>query len=182
MARDTEIITSDLDEVSDAELSRLFQSSEISRYLSLQGRLVVNIVPFKFKPSNISIIRSPEGFTNVYSDIRRDGRGCAGLLSIGTHFKVKNPKYKYVLDIFGTDTCSLGKHLVKHFTILRDEIKEATALLIYVQKEFDFSKLSTICERFGLQRLLSGDSVGSKLEFSQLFVFKGLDEAPESKY
>ena len=139
-------------------------------------------MPFKFNPSNIPIIRGPEGFTNVYSDIRQDGRGYTGLLSVGTHFKVKIIKFKYVLDIFGTDTWSLDKHLVKHLTILRDDIREATTLLIYVQKEFDFSKLFTICERFGLKRLHSSDSICKKLEFSQLFVFEGLDKAPESKY
>ena len=93
-----------LQEISDLHLKEHFRSTDIPKYLAPQGRLILNQVPFQFYPSNVSIMRESVVQTHIYSDVqcREKGR-CAGLLSFGTHFKVKEPYFKYVLDIFGTD-------------------------------------------------------------------------------
>ena len=99
---------------------------------------------------------------------------CAGLLSFGTHFKVKEPYFKYVLDIFGMDNQSLEKHLMAHLNILRTKAVAPTVVLIYVSEHFDLKALSGISEKYDLERT-------GTLKFSRLFLYGGLDDRPASR-
>ena len=93
-----------LQEISDLNLKEHLRSSDISKYLAPQGRLILNQVPFQLYPSNVSIMRGSVVGTHIYSDVKCREKGKnGGLLSFGTHFKAKQPFFKYVLDIFGTD-------------------------------------------------------------------------------
>ena len=71
-----------LQEISDLHLKEHFRSSDISKYLAPQGRLILNQVPFQLYPSNMSIMRGSVVRTHIYSDLqcREKGR-CVGLLS-----------------------------------------------------------------------------------------------------
>ena len=164
-----------LEEVSDVDLKEHFRSTDIAKYLAPQGRLILNQVPFQLYPSNMSIMRGQVVGTQIYSDVRLNDAGrCSGLLSFGTHFKVKEPYFKYVLDVFGTDFQSMEKHLLAHLNNLRTITVSPTMVLIFVSEHFDLQALSVIIEKVDLERT-------GTLKFSRLFLFGGLDDWPASR-
>ena len=164
-----------LQEISDLNLKEHFRSSDISKYLAPQGRLILNQVPFQLYPSNVPIMRGSEVRTHIYSDVRLNDAGrCGGLLSFGTHFKVKEPYFKYVLDLFGTDFQSLEKHLLAHLNNLRTKTVSPTVVLIFVSEHFDLQTLSVISEKYDLERT-------GTLKFSRLFLYGGLDDRTASR-
>ena len=171
----TSLYSRGLEEVSDLDLKEHFRSKDISKYLAPQGRLILNQVPFQLYPSNVSIMRGQVVGTHIYSDVRlNDAVMCGGLLSFGTHFKVKEPYFKYVLDGFGTDFQSMEKHLLAHLNNLRTITASPTVVLIFVSELFDLPTLSVISEKYDLDRT-------GTLEFSRLFLYGGLDDRPASR-
>ena len=171
----TSLYSRGLEEVSAVDLKEHFRSTHISKYLAPQGRLILNQVPFQLYPSNVSIMRGSVVRTHIYSDVRLNDEGrCGGLLSFGTHFKVKEPYFKYVLDLFGTDFQSLEKHLLAHLNNVRTITVSPTVVLIYVSEHFDLQTLSVISEKYNLERT-------GTLECSRLFLYGGLDDRPASR-
>ena len=168
--------TAKLNIVTDLHLSLFFKTKAIRDYISPSGRMIVDAVPYKMIQSNIQSIRGPKEFKSIYSDIKSDTDKCTGLLSVGTVFPIPHPQYKYMLDIFGSDTSSLKTHIVKHLIRLKEKTKGITAMLVYVPDEFDLEKVDVIFQEFGIVR--RPHTGNPKLKSAQIYVFEGVDQFP----
>ena len=165
--------TNRLNIVSDIQLSQYFKSKEISQYISPGGRLIVDAVPYKLIEANIQSMVQPREFTVVYSDIKEEADKCSGLLSFGLVFPTPQPQYKYVLDMFGSDTKSLRIHIVKHLLRLREKTDGVTAMLVFVPEELDIRLVDTVFEEYGITRH-PHKSANPRLKSKQLYAFEGI--------
>ena len=156
----------------DTHLARYFKSHDISKYISPQGRMIVDMVPLKMISSNIRFMKGPEGYTSVFSDIRMENDKCAGLLSFGTVFPIPRPPFHCNLDIFGSDTKTLKQHILRHLMVMQGKVKGEVAILVMVQEDFDMDKLDGVFEDFGIKRKIWYDSTYPTLRYSQLYLYE----------
>ena len=134
------------------EMTEYFISQPVREYLSKEGRMIVDGVPYRMIRANIKAMREPQAFTTIYSDIKQTNGVCSGLLSFGLVCAIRSPQYKYVIDIFGTDLCSLRTHIMRHLFRLKDKTKGVTVLLVFVPMEIDVEHLDAVFEEFGASR------------------------------
>ena len=157
--------------VSDIHLSLYFKSRVIRDYLSPEGRLLVDAVPYRMIDANIPFMIQPEKYTAIYSDLKVHGGGCSGLLSFGLVFPIRRPQFNYVLNIFGSDTSTLRTHIVKHLLRLKDRTKEVTALVVFVPKSFDLHEVDKVFEDFGISRR-PHKSAYQQLKSNQIYAYE----------
>ena len=74
-----------------------------------------------------------------------------GLVSRGTSFKAPGTtevEYVYILDILGSDTTALRKHIAKHLLKIKENVKGPTQLMIFFQEYFGYNEIMstfTVC-------------------------------------
>ena len=117
----------------------------------------------------------PKEFTVAYSDIKEEHGQWTGLLSFGLVFSVPKPQYKYVLNIFGTDTSSVRLHIIKHLIRLKEKTKGVTTMLVYVPEKFDLNCIDVVFEEFGIARK-PHHSVYPGLKSSQIYAYEYIDQ------
>ena len=94
--------TSELEKVSDDNLSVIFNNEKTRDYIAPRGIMLLHWTPLKPLVENISAIRGIEGSTNIYSDIKPGPDGCTGLLTCCTKYKAAREAqmdFKFCLDI-----------------------------------------------------------------------------------
>ena len=94
--------TSELEKVSDDNLSVIFNNEKTRDYIASRGIMLLHWTPLKPLVENISTIRGIEGSTNIYSDIKPGPDGCTGLLTCCTKYKAARKAqmdFKFCLDI-----------------------------------------------------------------------------------
>lgn len=116
-------VTSQLYLVTDVILSEYFASNPIKKYLFPQGRILVNSIPYRPMSTNIPLILDKSGYTEIYSDVVLGNKECTGLLSVGTVYPVKRPKFAYNIEIYGdcTSIKSLETHIARHLTRITEK-------------------------------------------------------------
>ena len=175
MFKDTDIKeASQLPTISESNLSKYFKSKAMCDYLAPEGRMLIDVVPYKMIDANISFMMQPRQYMEVYSDVNQSEDTYSGLLSFGLLFPIARPQYKYMVDLFGTDYQSLRSHIVKHLMRLKRETTGVTALLIYVSDEFDVKKLDDLMSEFGITR---HPHESKELPSRQVYAFEGVKEA-----
>ena len=158
--------------VTEPVIATYFNSRFVQDYLWPERRMIVDMVPLKTINSNLRYIKGPNGFPAVFSDIRSENGKCCGLLSFGTVYGAQKHPNHINIDIFGDDTRSLMKHIVRHFLVMKSKVKGEAAILVIVQEDFDMEKLDFVFESFGIKRKIWYDSTKPRYRYSQLFVYK----------
>lgn len=166
---------SELQTMSANELSLYFQSRTVREYLSPEGIMIVDVVPYQMIDSNIPMMMQPKQYSAVYSDIKMTGVKCTGLLSFGLLYPTPRPEYTYRLDIFGEDAESLKIHILKHLIRVKEKTTGITAMLVYVSETCDLEQVDKVFEEFGILRYRHS-SVNPKLKTRQIYAFEGVGE------
>ena len=142
-----------LESVSDEILSVLFNDQKTRDYIAPKGIMLLHWTPLKPLEDNIPTIRGLGGSTTIYSDINVVRGWCTGLLSCCTKYRAASESkmdYKFCVDIFGTDSSSLRKHMVKHFEDLRRSTENRTGLKIVLSDGKDWSEVIQIFTEGGV--------------------------------
>ena len=159
--------------VSDHELTLYFKTLPFSDYLFPQNRIVVNAVPFKLLEGNISLIRKE---TIVgFSDFKFESGKGLGLLSFGAIYKIQEPKYRYMLDIFGTDSSSLKAHIDHHMRVIHDKASEKTLVLVLVPEDFELSAVDEVFKDYGIDRTVPEEATNRPSKCTGVHLYAWLD-------
>ena len=136
--------TSELEKVSDDNLSVILNDEKTRDYIAPRGIMLLHWTPLKPIVENISTIRGIEGSTNIYSDIKPGPDRCTGLLTCCTKYKAARESqmdFKCCLDIFGTDSSSLQKHVVKHFNDIKRTSENDAGLKIVLPEGIEWNEV-----------------------------------------
>ena len=139
-----QLYASKLKAITDLHLSLYFKSKVICDYIGPEGRLIVDLVPYKLTDVNIPLMTEPKEYSVIYSDIHEDRGHCSGLLSVGMVYPVPRPQHKYSLEIFGKDVASLRLHIIKHLMRVKEKTTGMTAMLVYVPVTFDLETVDAV--------------------------------------
>ena len=104
--------TSDIITVTDTLLSSYISSSAIRDYLFPEDRIIVDSCHTKPSEGKSLLLRGPEDFTEIYSDMKCDDKKFRGLVSFGTAFKIRAYSYRYEINIYGKDIRSVRSHII----------------------------------------------------------------------
>ena len=139
--------------MSDDNLSVIFNNEKTRDYIAPRGIMLLHWTPLKPLVENISTIRGIEGSTNIYSDIKPGPDGCTGLLTCCTKYKAAREEqvdFKFCLDIFGTDSSSLQKHVVKHLNAIKRTSENDAGLKIVLPEGIEWSEVIPIFTELGI--------------------------------
>ena len=165
--------------VTETQLAMYCKSNEICNYISSKNTLLVDAVPYKMIESNVQSMMEPRKYTTVFSDLRETNGSCSGLLSFGIVFPIPKPHYKYILDIFGTDSASLKAHINRHLMRLKEKTTGVTSLYVLVPEEIDIDHVDLILEEHGIVRP-TYKSDNPKLKSKYVFAFEGIGQQPSN--
>ncbi|KAK3595357.1 hypothetical protein CHS0354_008780, partial [Potamilus streckersoni] len=144
-------------------VAEYFDTDVIRKYLFPEERIIVNWVPYRLLPSNIALL--DEKNTVCVSDVKVSDRIVSGLLSIGTFYTVRQPRYAYTLDIYGTNGNRVRYHLLFHLGFIANKLKDLACLSIVVDKQLDKQTLFDIIAEFGLIKWIASDGPTKTLQY-----------------
>lgn len=126
-----------LTEVSPKHFNLVFQSKELTKYLFPMDRIVISWLPFKPLTSNIPLFWHKEVmFTDmklISTHCKSNGSG--GLLTSFSFFPVSFEQYVLNIDIFGTDTSTIDRHVLAHLATFKRTIQTGTICLYICSEE-----------------------------------------------
>ena len=139
--------------LSPEDLSSQFLSEEDRNYeyLAPKGITCIDRVPIKLQEDNIAYIIGHDDSTSTFSDMKSESGTYRGLVSRGTSYKAPGTteaEYVYILDILGSDTTTLRKHIAKHLLKIKENVKGPTQLMVFFQEDFDYNVILsafTVC-------------------------------------
>lgn len=147
----------DLTLVDDDLLSEYIAATETSAYLFPDDRIIVEFIPFKPVLSNVPLLRGPEGFTEVFSDVRTEESQWKGLLSFGTMYKIRAVSYKYAIDIYGSDIKSFERHVQRHMLRMHENAEGTIAIALYLDDCFPSEMVDTVLQRYDGVKTINPD-------------------------
>ena len=130
--------------LSSESLSSHFLSEEDRNYLAPRGIACFDRVPLKLQEDNIAYILGHDDSTSTFSDVKCESGTYRGLVSRGTLYNAPGTteiEHVYVLDVLGSDTSTLRKHIVKHLLKVKENVKAPAQLLIFFQEDFDHNNI-----------------------------------------
>ena len=130
--------------LSPENLSSHFLSEEDRNYLAPRGIACFDFVPLKLQEDNIAYIIGHDDSTSTFSDVKFETGTYRGLVSRGTLYNAPGTteiQHVYVLDLLGSDTSTLKKHIAKHLSKVKENFKGLTEVLIYFREDFDYNKI-----------------------------------------
>ena len=144
--------TTDLKPVSDSCLNDYITSKGVAEYLFPSGRIVVDFVPFKLFASNVPLMRAPNNFTQIFSDVRVDNGKPTGLLSIGTLYSAKDSTGICITEIYGTDISSMKRHVAAHLKRVSYQVSIASNIVVLFDTHIPRIEIDNIFSDFGVKR------------------------------
>ena len=146
--------TNTITEVSDSLLTGYISTEVTKQYLFPADRVIIDYLPCKLLNSNLRFMKGPEDFTDIYTNVKVENSCVSGLLSCGTIYPCNGYDFHYTLEIFGTDTSSLKRHIVSHLEIIK---KKAVGLStihlgLYIDKCFSQEIVEDIFSSYGVKR------------------------------
>ena len=112
--------------------------------------MLVNTVPYRLMRENIPLILDKSGFTEIYSDVVSGYNSCTGLLSIGTLYPVKRPKFAYNIEIYGDCVNSLETHISDHLKRIANKAYGKVSIHVVVGERFSRTKVDQIMLQYGV--------------------------------
>ena len=158
--------------VSDSCLTVYVTSKEVAEYLFPSGRIIVDYVPFKLLASNVKLMRAPNNFTQMFSDVRLDDGKPVGLLSIGTFYSAKNSTGLCIMELYGTDVSSLKSHVAVHLKRVSQLVSSASNITLYIDKRIPSVEVDGVFSGFGLTRFTWQDPNTGETGYTDHFLFE----------
>ncbi|KAL3854206.1 hypothetical protein ACJMK2_013484 [Sinanodonta woodiana] len=144
-------------------VAEYFDTEVIRKHLFPEDRIVINWIPYRLLPSNLSLLECEN--TVCASDVQVCNRIVSGLLSIATFYTIRRPRYAYSLDLYGSDISSVRYHLLYHLKFIANELKDLACLSIVVGKELDKQKLLDVIAECGLIKLTDSGDPSKTLQY-----------------
>ena len=149
-----QLITAELECVSDKRLSEFFQNSCIRSYIAPTGIIMVHSAPLKAIESNIPYVRGLEASTRIYSDLHLTNTECHGLMTCSSKYTM--PEGGDVgnvikLDVFGDDPSSLRKHFIRHLEDITTYSDAIFALNITLPEGFKLDGIGPILKDYNVE-------------------------------
>ena len=149
-----QLITEDMEFVSDRRLSELFQNNDTRKYIAPTGMFQVHTIPFKPIESNIPFIRGLPDSTRIYSDLKHANSRCVGLLSCSSRFTMPEGgtlTNVVRLNVFGDDPSSFRKHLIRHLMDITEISEDIFVLDITLPNEYKLDEIGKVLKDYGVE-------------------------------
>ena len=146
------VITSKVDVVTDVILTEYFSTEAIKNYLFPEGRMLVNTVPYRLMRENIPLIMDKSGFTEILSDVvlGNNNNKCTGLLTVGTIYPVKRPKFAYNIEIYGDCVISLDAHIACHLERIANKAYGRVSIHVVVGDKVSRTQVDKVMLQYGV--------------------------------
>ena len=120
-----------------------------SAYLFPEDRVIIDFEPYRLLASNVPLINQPAGVREVFTDVHIQSGKHKGLLSFGTSIRVPAFSTRLTIDVYGNDTDSFERHVLKHLSRLKHKTEDTAAATLFVDETFPVEMVDEVLQRYG---------------------------------